>query len=100
LKDCHGLPRRERRRHAAQLRALSEAHDVSALFPSVRPRDPVALAYAEQTAPTLDPHDQHIPTGAVERGVALLDEKGATPDRGRLGARTPRELGRPVPGGG
>ncbi len=69
------MPRRDRRRQAQELRALAEAHDASALFPSIRPRDPVLEAYAEQVAAALDPSDPRVPIDAVERGVALVDER-------------------------
>lgn len=75
LTSCHELPSRERRRRAGELRALAEAHDVSALFPDVRPRDPVVLAYAEQVAATLPEADPRVPVDLVERGLALLSEE-------------------------
>jgi hypothetical protein len=67
------MPRWERRRHAEQLQALGEAHDISALFPWVRPRDPIVEAFAERVALELDPADYRVPTAVVEEGLALLD---------------------------
>lgn len=74
LDVCHGLPRRARRRHRRELDGLGEAHDVSALFPSVRPRDSIFEAYAERVATALDPADPSVPIDAVVQGVELLDE--------------------------
>ena len=71
---CHGLPRSIRRVRKRELDALAETHDVSVLFPCVRPRDPVFEAYAEQVASALDPADPCVPVDAVEGGIALLDE--------------------------
>jgi len=72
LEACHGLPRRARRHRRRELDGLAEIHDVSALFPSVRPLDSVFEAYAEQVA--LDPADPSVPIDAVVEGVELLDE--------------------------
>jgi uncharacterized membrane protein len=75
LELCHELPRRERRRHARQLQALGEAHDISVLFPWVRPHDPVVDAFAERVALELDPDDSFVPPQVIEDGVALLDRR-------------------------
>src|SRR5712691_3002772 len=72
---CHELPRRERRRRRVALRALAEAHDISALFPGVRPRDDVLDAFAARVARELDPDDPSVPPSRVEEGVVLLDER-------------------------
>ena len=77
---CHGLPRRARRRRRRELDGLAETHDVSALFPSVRPRDSIFEAYAERVATALDPADPSVPIDAVIQGVELLDEA----ERGRI----------------
>jgi hypothetical protein len=74
LERCHRMPRRQRRRHRRSLVALAEAHDISALFPRVRPRDEVVEAFAQRVALELDPGDQRVPAGRVEEGVALLDD--------------------------
>jgi hypothetical protein len=68
------MPRRQRRRHRRSLLALAEAHDISALFPWVRPRNAVVEAFAERVALELDPRDPRVPVARVEEGVALLDE--------------------------
>lgn len=75
LERCHELPRRERRRHARQLQALGEAHDISVLFPWVRPQDGVLDAFAERIALELDPEDSFVPPQVIEEGVALLDRR-------------------------
>jgi hypothetical protein len=69
------MPRRRRRRHRRELDALGEAHDLSALFPRVRPRDDVLDAFAERVARELDPDDPTVPPSWVEEGVALLDDR-------------------------
>jgi hypothetical protein len=74
LDVCHGLPRRARRRRRRELDGLGETHDVSALFPSVRPRDSIFEAYAERVATALDPADPSVPIDAVIQGVALLNQ--------------------------
>ena len=74
LEACHGLPRRARRHRRRELDGLAEIHDVSALFPSLRPLDSVFEAYAEQVAAALDPADPSVPIDAVVEGVELLDE--------------------------
>jgi hypothetical protein len=71
---CHGLPRRVRRGRKRELDGLAETHDVSALFPCVRPRDSVFDAYAERVASTLDSADPRVPINAVEEGIGLLAE--------------------------
>lgn len=68
------MPRRERRRERRRLRALAEAHDISALFPSVRLRSEAVEAFAERVALELDPADPRVPADRVEEGVVLLDE--------------------------
>jgi hypothetical protein len=80
LDVCHGLPRRVRRRRRRELDGLGETHDVSALFPSVRPRDSIFDAYAERVATGLDPADPSVPIDAIVQGVELLDEA----ERGRI----------------
>lgn len=74
LEACHGLPRRARRLRRRELDGLAETHDVSALFPSVRPRDSVFEAYAEQVAAALDPADPIVPIDTIFEGAELLDE--------------------------
>lgn len=68
------MPRRQRRRHRQSLLALAEAHDISALFPWVRPRDAVVEAFAQRVALELARGDPRVPPGRVEEGVALLDD--------------------------
>lgn len=74
LEACHGLPRRARRHRRLELDGLAETHDVSALFPSVRPRDSIFEAYAEQVAAALDPTDPSVPIDVIVKGIELLDE--------------------------
>lgn len=69
---CHEVCWLDQRLHAEQLRALAEAHDISALFPRVRPRDEVLDALAERVAVQLDADDPRVPTVLVEEGLALL----------------------------
>ena len=71
---CHGLPRSVRRVRKRELDALAQTHDVSVLFPCVRPQDPVLEAYAENMASALDPAEPRVPVDAVEEGILLLAE--------------------------
>ena len=70
---CHGLPRRVRLARRRELDGLTEAHDVSALFPSVRPRDADFEGYAAREAAALDPGDPRVPVEAIEEGVGMLE---------------------------
>jgi hypothetical protein len=69
------MPRRQRRAQRRSLDALGEAHDISALFPWVRARDDVVIAFAKRVARELDPNDPRVPPERVEEGVALLDDR-------------------------
>jgi hypothetical protein len=68
------MPRRERRRHRRSLAALSEAHDTGMLFPRVRPRDEVVVAFAGRLALELPVAAVEIPQDRIEEGVALVAE--------------------------
>jgi hypothetical protein len=59
---------------------LAEAGDIAALFPAVRPRDPILDAFARRAARAVDPRLPRVPVAAVEEGFALLDE----PERRRI----------------
>jgi hypothetical protein len=65
------MPRRERRRQRASLRALSEAHDLALLFPRLRAHDAVLDAYADRIAGALGAEE--LRQEWIEDGVALLD---------------------------
>jgi hypothetical protein len=69
------MRRRDARRHAWQLQALGELHDISALFPTVRPRDDVISGFAEGVAAQLEGPDPRVPVEHVEAGLALLDTR-------------------------